>query len=80
MNRLSSKLVAKKPAKGKQKPVPVKIVSEPMDSPQVDNSWRARSDLRALQEAEEIRRDRARLSAAKKEAKTMMRDLSKVCK
>jgi len=58
-----SKVVAK------QKPIPVKIVS---DSPvastkylEEDKKWRAQDDLRALQRAEEIRADKARMSAVK---------------
>ncbi len=77
--KLHNKLVRGKGAK--TKPIPVKIVSEPAtDYPKVDTKWRAQSDLRTLQEAAQIKGDRSRLSAAKTEAKTMMRDLTKVMK
>src|SRR5882757_8752750 len=80
-SRLHNKVVKKG---AKQKAVPVRIVSEP--SPvsskyaDEDRKWRAQSDLRTLQDAERIRADKSRHNAAKVEAKTMMKDLDKVCK
>lgn len=73
-----SKVVNTK-SKAKQKPVPVKIVH---DSPQVseDMSWRARSDMEALQRAAEIRADKSRMRAAEAEAKRQIKNLSRVCK
>lgn len=77
-NRLSK--VVKKAAPGKkQKPVPVKIVSEP-GMPKPDDSWRARDALSTLQRAAEIQRDKPLMRAAKAEAKKMMKQLSSVCK
>jgi hypothetical protein len=75
MNKLHSKVV--KGAK-KQKAVPVRIVSDSPTRISEDMSWRARSDLSTLQCAEEIRRDRARMSAAKKEAQKQIKALSSV--
>lgn len=76
MNRLHNKVV--KGAGKKQKPVPVKIVSDTASTgrPSEDIKWRAQSDLRTLQEAECIKRDRTRVSAAKKEAKAQIKALS----
>lgn len=80
-NRLH-KLV--KPAKkaAKQKPVPVKIVADKANAvnPIDDQKWRACSDLSTLQLAAEIHKDKARLKAAKAEAKSQMKMLSGVCK
>lgn len=78
-NRLSG-MVKKSATKGKQKPVPVKIVSDQISTSDYDKKWRAQDDLRALQRAEEIRRDKSRMSAAKAEAKAEMKRLSSVCK
>lgn len=67
----------------KTKPVPVKIVN---DAPAVnksyaeeDKKWRAESDLRTLQSAEDIKRDKARMAAAKNCAKEQMQNLKKIC-
>jgi len=82
VNRLNK--VTKKP--GKQKPIPVKIVS---DSPPglstaakiggVDK-WEAQEALRTLQRAAEIQKNKPLMRAAKTEAKNMMKQLSTVCK
>ena len=45
-----------------------------------DKSWRARSDLRVLQEAREVESDKARVTAAKREAKAQMDALKFVTK
>jgi len=45
-----------------------------------DQSWRARDDLSTLQRAQEIAADRARLSAAKREAGKQQQALAKVHK
>lgn len=77
-NKLA-KLVRKPKGNGKQKPVPVKIVN---DAPVVmgeDTKYRAQDALRTLQRAEEIRRDKPLMKAAKAEAKSMMKQLSTVC-
>jgi hypothetical protein len=42
--------------------------------------WRARDDLRVLQQAQEIQRDRSRLTMAKREAQAQMSALAKVSK
>jgi len=81
-NRLHDKLVRKPAAKSvKQKPVPVKIVSDspsPMSSD--DSKYRAQDALRTLQRAAEIKRDKALMKAAKAEARAQMKQLSTVCK
>lgn len=76
MNRLHNKVV--KGAGKKQKPVPVKIVSDypAVSSPDETNKWRAQDDLRALQRAAEIQGDRSRLAAARKEAQAQIKVLS----
>jgi len=71
-----------KVVRGKQKPVPVKIVGDssrptPMDS---DMKWRAESALRTLSEAEKIRSDKALMKAVKAEATAQLKQLSAVCK
>jgi len=70
-----------KPKVKAQKPVPVKIVN---DAPRKsyadeDKKWRAQDDIRALQRAEEIKRDKSRMSEVKKYAKEQVQDLKKIC-
>lgn len=80
-NKLAS--VVRKSKGGKQKPVPVKIVHDKADSIASlndDMKYRARDALSTLQRAEEIRRDKPLLKAAKAEAKQQMKQLSTVCK
>lgn len=43
-----------------------------------DKKWRAESDLRTLREAEEIRSDKSRVSAAQTEGRKQMAALSRV--
>ena len=45
-----------------------------------DKKWRAQDDLRTLQSAAEIQRDRSRLSAASAEAKKQLATLAAVAK
>jgi hypothetical protein len=47
-------------------------------TPAIDDSWRARSDMSTLAEAESIKADRARLKAAQSEAAREAARLSKV--
>ncbi len=77
MNRLQK--IVKKPAK-KQKAIPVKIVSDAPLAVKSDDSWRARDALSTLQRAEEIRRDKPLMRAAKVEAKKQLKALSSVVK
>lgn len=65
---------------GKVKPVPVKIVSDaPSNSyADEDKKWRARDDLRTLQCANEIRRDKERMKAAKECAQEQMNNLKDI--
>jgi hypothetical protein len=79
-NRLA-KIV--KPAKkgSKQKPVPVKIVSDyETASPKVDDSWRVRDALSTLSRAAEIKNDKALMKQVKAEANKQVKSLSTVCK
>lgn len=46
--------------------------------PKMDESWRARDDLRTLSSAAEIASDKARMRAAKAEAKRQMTSLQRV--
>lgn len=62
----------------KAKPVPVKIVSD-APSNGYDKKWQAEDDLRALQRAEEIRKDKERMKAAKDCAKEQMNNLKDLC-
>lgn len=79
---MASRLHNKVVRSGKQKPVPVRIVHEPIKSSPVseDMSWRARDDMRTLQQAAEIQADKARVRAVKAEAQKQMKNLSKICK
>ena len=45
-----------------------------------DQKWRARDDLRTLQQAKEIQMDRARVAAATREANAQMKALQEVTK
>lgn len=80
MNRLS-KVVRKPKGGAKQKPVPVKIVSDRMDAPAPydDIKYRARDALSTLSRAEEIKRDKPLMKAVKAEARSQVKSLSKVC-
>lgn len=80
-NRLHDKVVRPASKTAKQKPVPVKIVNEgPPVSTYDDTKYRAQDALRTLQRAEEIKRDKALMKAAKAEARAQMKQLSTVCK
>lgn len=83
MSNKLAKLV-RKPKNGKQKPVPVKIVSDYPETASINkgeqDKYRAQDALRTLQRAEEIKRDKPLMRAAKAEAKSMMKQLSTVCK
>lgn len=48
------------------------------DMPAIDESWRARDDLRTLSSAHEIGQDKKRMKAAQAEAKRQMTALEKV--
>lgn len=72
-------------SKAVQKPVPVKIVGDSPSSPSTDKAyderekkWRAEDDIRTLQRAEEIKRDKARMSYAKKCAAEQIKALKNV--
>ena len=83
VNKLSK--VIRKPGgskpRPKQKPVPVRIVSQAAQgSLKVDESWRARDALSTLARADEIKRDKPLMRAVKAEAKKQMNSLKGVCK
>lgn len=44
-----------------------------------EKKYQAEDDIRTLQRAEEIKKDKARMSAAKQVAKSQMQDLKKIC-
>lgn len=77
-----AKLPVEKLKASKSKPIPVKIVN---DAPKVssyaeeDKKWRARDDMRTLQQAKEIEADKARMQAVKSMAKDEMSRLKKIC-
>lgn len=79
-NKLT-KLVRKPKGGVKQKPVPVKIVSDRADvpAPYDDMKYRARDALSTLSRAEEIKRDKPLMKAVKAEARNQVKSLSKVC-
>lgn len=80
-NRLAK--IVNKPKAGKQKPVPVKIVSDYPSTAAVDKSerdkYRTQDALRTLQRAAEIQRDKPLMKAVKAEAKSEIKRLSGVC-
>lgn len=62
------------------KPVPVKIVSDVGGpDPAEQKKWRAQDDIRTMQEAEKIRKDKERMKAMKEIAKQQVKDLKKIC-
>lgn len=61
----------------KSKPVPV-VISKKMDAD--EKKWRAEEDLRTLMRAEEIKRDRSRMSVVKAMAKKQAMAADKVAK
>jgi F0F1-type ATP synthase epsilon subunit len=65
------------------KPIPVKIVSEPATSVKESDArerrWRAEDDIRTMKQAEEIKKDKARVKAMKEVAKAQMAELKKIC-
>lgn len=78
-----SKLPVEKLKASKTKPIPVRIVS---DTPAVstkyaeeNKKWRAKDDMRTLQQAKEIEADKARMQAVKSMAKEEMSNLKKIC-
>lgn len=64
-------------------PVPVKIVSESIgpikDNAEQEKKWRAEDDIRTMQRAEEIKKDKERVRAMKQVAKIQMKELKKIC-
>ena len=66
------------------KPVPVKIVSEPVNETKSheaqEKKWRAEDDLRTMKSYAELQRDKERMKAAKSLAKQQMKDLAKCMK
>lgn len=66
-----------------KKPLPVKIVSEAAEiapNTKERDKWRAEDDLRVLQKACEINKDKSRLKAASMIAKEQMEALKRVIK
>lgn len=76
-NRLHDKVVK---GSKKQKPVPVKIVSESPTINYDDMKYRARDALSTLSRAEEIKRDKTLMKAVKAEAKMQVKSLTNMCK
>lgn len=71
-----------KVVRGKQKPVPVKIVNDaPKSSPIAeDTKWRAQDAMRTLARAREIENDKALMKAVRAEATSEIKRLNNVCK
>lgn len=83
MTMTKQKMPVEKLKASKSKPIPVKIVS---DTPKVsdkyaeeDRKWRAKDDMRTLQQAKEIEADKARMQAVKSMAKEELAKLKKIC-
>lgn len=45
-----------------------------------ERRWRAQSDVRTLKEAEEIRKDKSRMTAAQREAQTQLQAIAQIAK
>ncbi len=73
------------PVASAKNPVPVKIVSDTAkDVPSTidkerEKKWRAEDDMRTMQQAEEIRKDKERMKNMKQMAKQKMAELKKIC-
>jgi hypothetical protein len=72
--------MATKKAAPKKSPKLTAAVASPKINRAEEARWRARDDLRVLQQAQEIQRDRSRLSMAKREAQAQISALAKVSK
>lgn len=69
-------------AYGKKKTANKKPSAPKISGPSMHDEakWRAESDSRTLMQAEEIKRDRARMKAAQAQAKKQMEELARVVK
>ncbi len=74
---VKGKAIGKKKAPAK-KPSTSKGIGAP--SKQEQDKWQAESDSRTLMQAEEIKRDSARMKAAQAQAKKQMEELARVVK
>ena len=73
---VKGKAIGKKKAPAKKETVPaISAVSKAEEA-----RWRAESDSRTLMQAEEIKRDSARMKAAQAQAKKQMEELARVVK
>lgn len=81
MARKKAKLPVAKP----QKPIPVKIVSEPVEAPSTrdmdarERKWRAEDALRDIERAEGHKRDKTLMKDVQSLAKEKMNSLKKIC-
>ena len=57
---------------------PVKYVPTAEDKAR-EKRWRAEEDIRTIQRAEEIKKDKSRVAEMKKVANEQIKDLKKVC-
>lgn len=77
-----SKLPVEKLKTSKTKPIPVKIVSDYpslVESSKEQRNYRAEDALRAIQRAEEYKRDKSLMGDVKKLAKEQVDSLKKIC-
>lgn len=63
-----------------KKSTKVQAIAAPRVNRTEEAKWRARDDLRVLQQAQEIQRDRSRMMMAKREAQAQISALAKVSK
>lgn len=73
-------MATKKAAPKKANKVQTLGVAAPIRARSEEVKWRARDDLRVLQQAQEIQRDRSRMAMAKREAQAQISALAKVSK
>ena len=70
--------MAKKRGIGLDSPMACAPIRQTREQVEREKRWQAESDLRTLQQAEEIRSDRGRMSYAKRVATEQVKALSKV--
>lgn len=72
-------MVKKKPKLSKLvADAPAKYVPSAEDKA-MEKKWKAEEDIRTMQRAEEIKKDKSRMAEMKKVAKEQMNNLKKVC-
>jgi hypothetical protein len=79
---MATKSAPKAAAKAAPKKAPATrgLVAAPRSNRAEERRWQAQDDLRTLQRAQEIQRDKSRMGLVQREARSQMEVLSKVAK